>query len=332
MRMFGENLIEEPGSLDKTGELTATGEPTDRELLERFVRTRDDAAFAAIVERHGPMVLGVCRRVLPNPEDADDAFQATFLVLVHKADSLLDPDLLAGWLYGVAYRTAQNARAEAARRSQHERRATPVLNDAETEESMQRLLALLDEELQRLPEKYRAPLVLCYLEGKTHVEAARQLGWPVGSMSARLARGRTMLKNRLTARQQALLVALFAGVWESKARAAQVPRPLADATVQSAVGLAREEGRRRAAPSPSVSALVAESLRTLSAGKRGGVAAVLLVIGAAVAIGSGIGYASGPFDPAPAAQPAGLEAPPPSTGGRLPPPLPSPSPGAKCNH
>jgi len=312
--MFGENLTEESGTLGNPGDLSAADEPTDRQLLDRFVRARDEAAFAAIVQRHGPMVLAVCRRVLTNPEDADDAFQATFLVLVHKADALLDPDLLAGWLYGVAYRTAQNARAEAARRSQHERRATPVVNEP-PDEGMHRLLSVLDEELQRLPDKYRAPLVLCYPQGKTHVEAARQLGWPVGSMSARLARGRTMLRNRLTARQQALLVAFFSGIWVPQARAASVPRPLADTTVRSAVGLAREEGRRRAmAPSPSVSSLVSESLRALSADKRGGLATVLLVLTAAVAVGSGIGYATGrPAGGDALAQPAVLESPPPST-------------------
>ncbi len=171
---------------------------TDGQLLERFVRQQDEAAFAALVRRHGPMVLGVCRRVLDNAQDAEDAFQATFLVLLRKADSLGRPALLANWLYGVAYRTAMKARAGVLRRRHHERRAasaprTEPAADAGRDDSS----ALLEAGLHGLPDKYRAPLVLCYLEGKTNAEAARQLGWPVGSMSSRLARGRELLRERL---------------------------------------------------------------------------------------------------------------------------------------
>src|SRR5262249_52281674 len=143
------------------------GEVTDGHLLHRFVTGRDEAAFAALVQRHGPLVLGVCRRLLRDANDAEDVFQATFLVLVRKARSLDRRGSLAGWLYTVAYRLALRLRADAARRREHERQAatmspTEPRNDAAWKE----LAALLDEELNHLPEKYRTPLVLCYLQGK----------------------------------------------------------------------------------------------------------------------------------------------------------------------
>jgi RNA polymerase sigma-70 factor (ECF subfamily) len=175
-------------------------EAGDGELLERFRLRRDEASFAALVRRHGPMVLGVCSRILGNAHDAEDAFQVTFLVLAKKAGSLARPDLLANWLYGVAYRTARKARGRALRQGEHERQAEVMARaQPDPQEPARELREVLDEELNRLPEKYRAPLVLCYLEGKTNEEAARQLGWPVGSMSARLARGRGLLRARLKA-------------------------------------------------------------------------------------------------------------------------------------
>ncbi len=182
---------------------------TDGELLERFVRQHEEAAFAALVQRHGPMVLSVCQRVLRHSQDADDAFQATFLVLAQKAHRLRRPGLLANWLYGVAYRTALHARQHAARRSEREREAAKriVLSD-DPERKRLALRRVLDEELHRLPEKYRAPLVLCYLEGKTNKEAARLLGWPSGSMAHRLARGRDLLRKRLEARLVGLTIIL----------------------------------------------------------------------------------------------------------------------------
>jgi RNA polymerase sigma factor (sigma-70 family) len=312
--MLTEPTPGSPGDLGNPAESMAREAPTDRQLLERFVRSRDEAAFAALVARHGPMVLSVCRRVLPDADYANDAFQATFLVLVRKADSLNNPDLLAGWLYGVAYRTAQNARVEAARRNHHERQAAAVRPDPAYDDAVDRMLPLLDQELQRLPEKYRAPLVLCYLEGKTHVEAAQQLGWPVGSMSSRLARGREILRNRLSARQQAMLVGFFAGSWTANAQAAPVPvpPPLANATVQAAVGLAGEERQRRAvALSPSVSSLMEGSLRSLSAERGGRSLLAVLVLLSATAVGSAIGLTGSqhPVEAGQLVQPATLDTP-----------------------
>lgn len=172
---------------------------TDGELLRRFAQRHEEAAFSALLRRHGPMVLSVCRRVLRRTHDAEDAFQATFLVMVEKAQELRRPELLSNWLYGVAYRTALHARRRAARRSEREREAAAMCSDAASDREIEsrELRRVLDEELHRLPQKYRAPLVLCYLEGKTNEEAARLLGWPSGSMSYRLARGRELLRGRL---------------------------------------------------------------------------------------------------------------------------------------
>jgi RNA polymerase sigma factor (sigma-70 family) len=208
---------------------------SDGQLLEWFVRRGEEAAFAALVRRHGPMVLGVCRRVLRHAQDAEDAFQATFLVLAQKAPRLRRPELLANWLYGVAYRTALHARQRAAQRSAREREAASMSNPENNPQvDSQELRRLLDEELIRLPEKYRAPLVLCYLEGKTNEEAARLLGWPTGSMSHRLARGRELLRERLTPRLAALSALLPVFPLAEHLQPAAVPLFLVETTVQAA--------------------------------------------------------------------------------------------------
>ena len=169
------------------------------ELLGRFSADRDEAAFAALVAYHGPMVLATCRRILPDHADADDAFQATFLVLARRAGSISDPGRLAPWLHGVARRVSVKARAVAARR-----RAVEGMRPGSTEPpdpaDARELRSILDEELARLPTKYREPLVLCYLEGLTHDEAAGQLKWPVGTVRSRLAGGRDRLRSRLARR------------------------------------------------------------------------------------------------------------------------------------
>lgn len=209
--------------------------PTDRQLLDQFVAGRDEEAFAELVRRHGPMVLAVCRRVLGDRHAADDAFQATFLLLVRKSDSLRAPDLLANWLYGVAARTAMKARARASRRPVPKRRAEPMtVPDPSLDATMRELHTVLDEELSSLPEKYRAPLVLCYLEGKTNLQAARELGWPQGSISRRLARGLELLRSRLTRRGLTLSALLLALLLSQEAAGAAVPAALIHSTARAA--------------------------------------------------------------------------------------------------
>src|SRR5262245_19690150 len=142
---------------------------TDADLLDRFVHTRDEEAFTALLRRHGPAVLGVCRRVLSDPADAEDAFQATFLVLLRKAGSIGRPASLAGWLYGVAYRTALEARSRAARRRAKERQAVPPPPGETTPQVVWAdLRPVLDEEVSRLPQKYRVAFVLCHVQGRTN--------------------------------------------------------------------------------------------------------------------------------------------------------------------
>jgi RNA polymerase sigma factor (sigma-70 family) len=178
---------------------------TDAELVRRFVDTRDEAAFELLVWRQGRMVRGVCRRVLRHEHDVEDAFQATFLVLARKASSLGRRQALGGWLYRVAYRIALRARSEAIRReSRHReaaaRRAPPGAAGPSADEPPGDVRAAVAEEVDRLPEKYRTPVVLCYLEGKTNAEAARRMGCPVGTVVTRLARARRRLRNRLARR------------------------------------------------------------------------------------------------------------------------------------
>jgi RNA polymerase sigma factor (sigma-70 family) len=212
------------------------GELADGDLLGRFLGRRDAAAFAALVRRHGPTVLGVCRRVLHNAHDAEDAFQATFLVLARKAGSIARQESVGNWLYGVACRVALKARADAARRRKHERQAAhQAPHQPERDGAWDDVRPILDEEVNRLPDKYRRPVVLCYFEGKTYQEAARLLGWPAGTASVRLARAREMLRHRLALRGLALSAsALACCLAEGPAAAAEVSL-LADATASVAV-------------------------------------------------------------------------------------------------
>jgi RNA polymerase sigma factor (sigma-70 family) len=211
-------------------------EASDRELLDRFHRFRDQDAFETLVRRHGPMVLGVCRRVLSHAHDAEDAFQATFMVLVRRAGSVRDPELLANFLYGVAYRVARKARTRVTRQSQLERQAKPMpAEDVYSDLVWQELRSVLDQELQTLPPKYQAPLVLCYLEGLSNEEAARRLGWPSGSISYRLAKGREMLRQRLAGREQAFSPDAFAAVLSTQVAAAELPDALLQSTLAAAL-------------------------------------------------------------------------------------------------
>jgi RNA polymerase sigma factor (sigma-70 family) len=201
---------------------------TDGQLLDRYLVSGDQEAFTSLVRRHGPMVLGVCRRILENADDADDAFQATFLVLVRKATSVIPPEMVANFLYGVACRTARKARALAVRRKARERQVTAMPEPRVLQaEVWDELRPLLDKELALLPDRYRAPMILCDLEGKTHREAARQLGWPQGTVSGRLARARALLARRLARHGLTLSATGLGAVLGQHKVSAAVPAALA---------------------------------------------------------------------------------------------------------
>ncbi|MBL8798662.1 MAG: sigma-70 family RNA polymerase sigma factor, partial [Planctomycetia bacterium] len=210
----------------------------DRQLLQRFLDRHDEAAFAALVQRHGPLVLGVCRRLLDRDADVEDAFQATFLVLVRRASTLSWQESIAPWLHQVARRVALKARASRARRYTESLPADEVpAPPAETDMhacERQELRQVLDEELERLPARYRAPLVLCFLQGKTHEEAAQELGWKRGSIAYRLGRAQDLLRDRLLGRGVALSAGLAALLATERSASAAVPSTLAQRTGEAA--------------------------------------------------------------------------------------------------
>jgi RNA polymerase sigma factor (sigma-70 family) len=199
---------------------------TDGQLLELFAQRRDESAFEALVRRHGAMVLGVCRRILRNNHDAEDAFQATFLVLACKAGMVRPRHMVAGWLYSVACNTALKLRGTLARRRVIEREAAAMPRPEPPSDAWRQLEPLLDDTLRGLPDKYRVPIVLCDLEGKSRKEAARQLGWPEGTVATRLARGRQMLARRLARHGLALSATALATVVSENLASASVPPAL----------------------------------------------------------------------------------------------------------
>lgn len=200
-------------------------ELSDRELLERFCGANDEAAFTVLVERYGPVVLSVCRRALGNFHDAEDACQASFLVLARKARSIRKTASVSSWLHRVASSVAANMRRERWRRARREQGIQPaVAQDPAADVSWRELQGALDEELQRLPERYRSPLILCYLDGRTRDEAAGRLGLTPAALHGRLERGRRLLGDRLTRRGLTLSAALTAAaVGEGVSQAALSP-------------------------------------------------------------------------------------------------------------
>ncbi|MCI0705813.1 MAG: sigma-70 family RNA polymerase sigma factor, partial [Planctomycetia bacterium] len=212
----------------------------DGELLTRYRTLRDQDAFGSLVRRHGPMVLGVCKRVLRDSHAADDAFQATFLVLAKKADAVRPPDRLAPWLYGVAYRTALKARGRAFRRQQVEQAyaAESANRPAPSSDEFADVLPILDEQVNGLPEKYRTPLVLCAIQGLNKAEAAARLGLPEGTVSSRLARAREMLRERLTRRGLVVPAVALGGLLTADSLQAAVPPALAASASEVALGTA----------------------------------------------------------------------------------------------
>jgi RNA polymerase sigma factor (sigma-70 family) len=266
----------------------------DRLLLQRFVAGRDEVAFAALVRRHGPLVLGVCRRVLGCVQDAEDAFQATFLVLARKAATVRRHQSLAGWLHRVAYHLAVRARTQAAARRRHERQAPPRRAGDPLEELTGReLLAALDEELRALPACYREPLVLCHLQGRTRDEAAAALGCSASTLKRRLAAGRHRLRSRLQRRG----LALSAGLLAAGVTAAPTPPALAASAVRTAVQAM--SGDQAAVPA-AVAALAQGALRAAVVARMvlGG---MLLLAAGLVALGVGQAGTRLPAEPPPIA-------------------------------
>jgi RNA polymerase sigma factor (sigma-70 family) len=254
-------------------------QPSDGQLLQRFTDEHDESAFEAIVQRHGTMVWNVCRRVLANSSDADDAFQAAFLVLVRKAKQLAGGDSIAGWLHVVAHRISLDARSSAVRRRKHESQGSAMLQgDSPAGDQWSEVRQVLDDELRRLPEKYRAPLVLCYLEGKTNDEAADQLGWTRGTIAGRLSRARDVLRGRLARRGLALAPAVLVSTLAQNAATAAVPSPVMNCTVKAALGHA-------SASAPALS-LAEGALRTMLITK---IKTAAVVLTALTIVGTGAG-------------------------------------------
>jgi RNA polymerase sigma factor (sigma-70 family) len=241
--------------------------PTDGQLLGAYLDERDEVAFEALVRRHGPMVLGVCRRVLCHTQDAEDAFQATFLVLVRKGHTIRPREMVGSWLFGVAYRAALKARAENHRRRGRERLPGSVPERGALDPVPAEPCPRLDQELSRLPERYRAVLLLCDMDGKTREEAARLLGWPAGTVASRLARGRALLARRLGGNGKDLTLSPVA---------LGLPPALVAATMRAAGGLV---------PAPVVT-LIEGVLRTMLYAK---LRPALVVVILLALLGTGLG-------------------------------------------
>jgi RNA polymerase sigma factor (sigma-70 family) len=266
----------------------APADASDCQLLQRFVQEADEGAFQALVERHGPLVLSVCTRVLGSEHDAEDAFQATFLVFVRKAGSIRAPELLGPWLYGVAYRTALKAKAEALKRRKLETRLADMTSPpAENNLAWRDLRPVLDEEVNRLPHKYRVPFVLCYLEGKTNEQAAQILGCPQGTVFSRLAWARERLRRQLGRRGLVLSAGVFAVLLSSRAAATAVPAPLIGFTCKAAAEFAVSKAAAAGGIAAQAAALAEGVMREMFLTKLK-IAAVVLMATAVAGTAAGV--------------------------------------------
>jgi RNA polymerase sigma factor (sigma-70 family) len=262
---------------------TDTGAASDRQLLRRYAESGDGAAFSVLVERHGGLVLGVCQRVLGNSHDAEDAFQAVFVVLARKAGAAGWQESVGPWLHEVAYRVALRARARIACRHEHERRAGDMRPaEATATATWHDVRGVLDTELGGLPARYRDPLVLCYLEGKSNEEAAEQLGWPTGTVKSRLSRGRELLRARLTRRGLTLSAELLALLLAQNASAA-VPTALSDGAIEAARQVAA--GQAVGGLTGPAAALAQGTLRTMGIARFRTGAVVLALVLVSVGLG-----------------------------------------------
>ncbi|MBP3953933.1 efflux RND transporter periplasmic adaptor subunit [Gemmata sp. G18] len=302
-----------PRRIPRIPSLHSTGPPVDTDLLARFISAGDEVAFELLVRRHAPMVVAACRRVLADPNDADDAFQATFLVLARKAASVARGEVLAAWLYRVACRAAFRIRSDRLRRSAREESSAEQLPAPVNDPNVRELERVLDEEIAKLPERHRVAFVLCCLEGKTGEEAGRLIGCPPGTVSSRLTRARERLRDRLTRRGFAPTLAITAlTACEEKAAAAFALTTLIDSTVRAAPGFAT---RGSTAPSTARPATIAEGvIRTMNATKLKSLAPLfalgLLAVGGVFAAPNADPKEE-PTQPPPKAKVEGTEKPPP---------------------
>jgi RNA polymerase sigma factor (sigma-70 family) len=263
------------------------GAPDD-ELLGRYVDARDEAAFAALVQRHGAMVLGVCRHRLRRIQDAEDACQAVFLILARKAASIRQRESLGGWLHGVAYRVARDHAARLARREITAAETDGVSGDVAQEVSWREFQAALDEEFRRLPDQFRAPLVLCYLEGKTRDEAAQQLGWTLPTLRGRLERGKELLRHRLVRRGLLSTAALWATFEATSATAGNMPIHLFVSTTKAALCFAANASAAAELISAPVAELTKGVLQSMFITKLKMAAAACIAVGL-IGVGAGAG-------------------------------------------
>jgi RNA polymerase sigma factor (sigma-70 family) len=263
------------------------GDLADALLLECWLTDGDDAAFEALVRRHGPMVLKVCRRVLHDAHEAEDVYQATFLVFVSKAASIIPRSNVGNWLHGVAYKAALRSRSAIARRRTAEREAADVVKTQDGPDDVwQQLQPVLDKELQALPETYRLPIVLCDLEGKTRKQASRQLGWAEGTVASRLARGRALLAQRLRRHGLPLSTAALATLLTQQSASAAVPTSLLVSTLKATALFAGGQGAARSMISEHITSLAKGMLRAMLLHKLSRLVAMVLLIGA-LAFGAG---------------------------------------------
>jgi RNA polymerase sigma factor (sigma-70 family) len=297
---------------------------SDGQLLARFAAHRDELAeiaFAVLVHRHGPMVLRVCRQILGDWHTAEDAFQATFLILARKAGSIHQPELLGHWLHGVALRTAREARMRHDRRRRNESPreerigAEPIDETARPESLLvcREEFEALHEEVSRLPERYRIPVVLCELEGLTYREAALRLRCPVGTIGVRLRRARERLRVRLTRRGLAPTAGLIGALLGAEADSAEVPSVLVESTVQAATRLAANQAAATGLVSPLAGALVEAVLRTMTLTPLKVALSLALAVGITATVGWGVAHRASPalLAPGPGQPRAADEAPPP---------------------
>jgi RNA polymerase sigma factor (sigma-70 family) len=251
----------------------------DSQLLAQYLGVANEQAFAMLVRRHGPLVLSVCRRILTNTHDADDAFQATFLVLARRARAIRKVDSLAAWLHGVALRLAIKMKSKSIKRQERERQgAKPAKQEGLPDLGVRESWEALHQELKRLPDKEQQPIFLCYFEGLTQEEAAQRLGWPRGTLKRRLERGRELMRVRLMRRGLCLAAIAFPFVNDVSASAAPVivPAALNDVTVEASVLVAARKALPVSLASRQVFSLVQENVHAMMLSRLRTIAVVLL--------------------------------------------------------